>query len=230
MALFLFTVFADAKVVDTSTLFWNSFLYVDYSYGTSYLTLSKINRDYIDAFAKPWLFKSNLHWSEVFLPTIGIPFGNSIVSLGFYCLHMKDKGEAITIGSETYQNYFFLDYYSCEIEYRRCFRVNKFLLLNPGLCGFYGKGYLFVGTQSFYESNKSVDELITAEGGGAGVFFESLLQYKSMVIGPRIGINVGLTNALKTRSAGEWIPSVYNMKINLDLSGFYILLKIGFLI
>jgi hypothetical protein len=208
--------------VDTLKQFWNSELYLDFSYGYSYLDLWKLNRDYINAFAKPFLFKNNVNFGSVLSPTFGIPLGNSIVSLSYFQIDVIHPG----VPDATF---LLVNYYAAEVDYRKCYLIQKRYLINPGISAFVGKGYSYVGNKTDYDLYKKNDEAFSAWGGGAGLFCDFFIKYKLLLLGPRIGANLIWTNTLSNYN-GQWIIYDSGKKINLGLSGIYIVLKAGLLI
>lgn len=215
-----------SMVPDTSKLFWNNFLYIDYSYGTALMPLNKIKNNFIEN-VKWFSTYDNPHWLKTYSPSIGIPFRNSILSVSYYKLQSIIDGKTL---QEKSQLSLYLGFTAFQIEYRMCKPLNNYILFNYGLCGFGGKGESAVHAGKISHSyDIPKDDLFISYGGGGGIFGEVLFKYRFIFIGPRISANVGSTNTFKDNTH-EWRVGEENKPVNFGLTGINLVLKAGILL
>ena len=62
---------------DTSKIFWNKDFIIEFGYSLSYVSMYNLNKYFIDDYAKPHIFKSNLHFCTFLSPEFGLVFTNN---------------------------------------------------------------------------------------------------------------------------------------------------------
>jgi|GEM_PF-5904824 len=192
-------------------------LIVEYDCGYSYARMYRLNKLYIDGWAKTvGLFEENFHSSITMTPSLGLVYKNHIVSIsGTFC-HGKIPGTLTDIVDSTTTDVFmFTDLRTINVSYRRMFPMNQ-LIFGLGLAGSFGEGTTQIGRK-----RRPPDYF--GLGGGWSVSGElNCNLFKQAIIGVKISGNFFLTETL-------WHMDSVEKGINLDYTGFSAVVKIGLL-
>lgn len=192
-------------------------LIVEYDCGYSYARMYRLNRFYIDDWAKTvGLFEENFHSNMTMTPSLGLVYRNHIVSISGTFYHGKNPGTLTDIIDSTTTDIFMFTYLrTVNISYRRMFPVNQ-LIFGLGLAGSFGEGTTQIGRKRRPPDNVGL-------GGGWSVSGElNYNLFKQIIIGVKISGNFFLTEAL-------WHMYPDEKAINLDYTGFSAVVKIGLL-
>ncbi|HAJ79881.1 MAG TPA: hypothetical protein DCO75_08920 [Fibrobacteres bacterium] len=216
---------------DTSQLFWNRDIIIEFGYGYSYVNMGNINKYYLEDFGKKMgLFDKTLHFTPFLSPEFGLVFTNNIISLSYQYSNTVLNGKTLQdmVGNSLQSN-LYVSLWTINGSFRRLLTIKPFLI-GLGASLSIGKGSAYLGSEFEYETAKQEDLLSEGLGGGGSIFGEiDYIVLKRILLECRISMNILLTETLKDNYYGKWIVDDNGHEINLDYSGVSSSLRIGFL-
>ena len=226
------TCISNAWVPDSSKLFWNKDFTIEFGYTFSLVSMYKLNKYYIDDFAKPFgILDKNFHFCTFWSPEVGLVFTNNIISFAYQRSDMILKGipQKDFFGGYSTPN-LYVSFWGFSGTFRRVKELKK-ILLSFGGTVLIGKSYADVADNFFHELAKSENRLNEGLGGGGSLFTEfNYVFLKYFLLSTRLSANVILTETLKNKDSGKWVVDENNHEINLDYSGISLGFRFGLIL